>query len=126
MALFFDRYTEPVPTARMRVVTFRHPQNPSPLPDLGAYARKRLYLLPITALHELPVFLGRSGRRGGHGRCRSPLLRWCGCTTSACFSLWGRRVRGVPVCHTRSISQSYDILLSPCRWSLSALRRRCP
>src|SRR5260221_147311 len=31
MALFFDRYTEPVPTAQMRVVTFRRPQNLFPL-----------------------------------------------------------------------------------------------
>src|SRR5260221_3796056 len=98
MALFFDRYTEPVPTARMRVVTFRHPQNPSPLLGLGVYAQTRPCPLLTVALRGSPVLLGRSGRQGGHSRSRGPPLRRCDCTTSAYFSSYGKRVRSVPVC----------------------------
>src|SRR5260221_910162 len=110
----------------MRVVAFRRPQNPSPLPDLGAYARKHPCLRPITALRELPAFLGRSGRRGGHSRCPGPQFQRRDYMTSAYFSSSGKHVRGVPVCHIRSISPFCDTPPSPCRWWLSLLLRRYP
>src|SRR5712691_4965471 len=45
---------------------------------------------------------------------------------SAYFSLWGRHVRGVPVCHTRNIYRFCGTPPFPCHWWLCALLLKCP
>src|SRR5260221_7548150 len=110
----------------MRVIAFRCPQNPSPLPDLGAYAQTHLCLPLLATLLASPILLDRSGRREVHDPCHSPQFRWCNCSRVVDFSWWGRCVRGVPVCHTRSICPSCDTLPFPCHWWLSTPLLRYP
>src|SRR5260221_9309724 len=110
----------------MRVVAFRHPQNPSLLPALGASARMRLYLLPTTASPSWLGPLGHSGSLGDYHLTRILRSRPSDCLQLVNSSLSDKHVLGVLVCRIRSICLSCGILPSPCRWWPSASLRRYP
>src|SRR5260221_2748866 len=102
MALFFDRYTELVPIAQMRVVALRRLQNPSLLLGLGGGAQTCPCLPLRGALLVMRGRLGPCGHLEGRGPYCNPRCRRGDCTKSACFSSWGKHVRDALVCHTRS------------------------
>src|SRR5258708_344118 len=108
----------------MRVIAFRHRENLFLLPTLGASVRTRPCPHPTAALPTSRGSLA-AGRRG-QSFLRNLRLRQCVGSRPVDFSLWGRYVRGVPVCHTRSIYPSCNTLPSPCHWWLCASLPRCP